>query len=111
MINIEWKEKLALYDQIIAKVDGLERKGKTMPYTSVNGYMFALLNKACEIGIRLSKEDQRAFKEKYNATHYESYGAVMRDYVKIPERLHNDLDLMAELFHQSFSYAQSLPPK
>ena len=51
-----WKDKLAQYDKLIAACTDFERKGKTMPYTSANGYMFSLLNKDGETGIRLSKE-------------------------------------------------------
>ena len=40
-----WEEKLKLYDELISKCPRFERKGKTMPYTSANGYMFSLLNK------------------------------------------------------------------
>ena len=57
-----WEEKLKFYDQLIATNAKFERKGKTMPYTSANGYMFSLFNKAGEIGIRLSKDAQKAFK-------------------------------------------------
>ena len=53
-----WKEKLKVYDQLVAKCPRFERKGKTMPYTSANGYMFSLLNKAGEVGIRFSKDVQ-----------------------------------------------------
>ena len=57
---MSYQEQLKIYDQIVAE-SGLERKGKTMPYTSANGYMFSQLNKNGEIGIRLSKEDGNAF--------------------------------------------------
>jgi len=48
-----------------------------MPYTSANGYMFSLYNKACEIGIRFSKEQQQ-YMEELNTIHYKSYGAVIK---------------------------------
>lgn len=108
---MDWNKKLEQFDAIIKMVEGIERKGKTMPYTSVNGHMYSQLNKSGEIGIRLSKQEQKLFKEKYEATHFESYGAVMKDYVKIPEELHSDYELMASLFVQSYQYTLSLPPK
>ena len=37
-----WDDKLARYDQLIAKCPGFDRKGKTVPYTSANGHMFSL---------------------------------------------------------------------
>lgn len=44
-----WNERLAFYDRLIAANPNFERKGKTMPYTSVNGHMFSQLNKGCLI--------------------------------------------------------------
>lgn len=108
-----WEEKLKFYDKLIATNNKFERKGKTMSYmsyTSANGYMFSLFNKACEIGIRLSKESQKAFKEKHNTMIYKYYGAVIRDYVLIPEHLYDDLDLLATTLDESYEYVMSLPP-
>ena len=31
-------DRLALYDALVASVDGVERKGAANPYTSRNGY-------------------------------------------------------------------------
>jgi hypothetical protein len=57
----EWNDKLKIYDELIAKCPRFERKGKTMIYTSANGYMFSALNKAGEIGIRFSKATQQEY--------------------------------------------------
>lgn len=81
ILREEYTEKLKFYDQLIATNTNFKRKGKTMPYTSANGYMFALFNKAAEIGIRLSKESQTKFIEEHDTTLYHSYGVVMRGYV------------------------------
>ena len=56
------KSKLELYDAAVKSINGLTRKGKTMPYTSANGYMFSLFNKNGQLGIRLSKDEQIIFK-------------------------------------------------
>ena len=40
-----WEEKLVIYDKLIAEHPTIKRKGKTMPYTSANGYMYSFLNK------------------------------------------------------------------
>lgn len=106
-----WEERLKLYDDIVSQCSNFERKGKKMIYTSANGYMFTLLNKDAEIGIRLSKDSQQDFKKKYNATEYRSYGAVMRDYVKVPDQLLLENDLLVAYFKESFNYVMSLPPK
>ena len=56
---MSYEEARKRYDELVARCDRIERKGKTMPYTSANGYMFSLLNKAGEIGIRFSKDVQK----------------------------------------------------
>ncbi|MDG5491782.1 hypothetical protein [Psychroserpens sp. SPM9] len=106
-----WEDQLKFYDSIVAQCPDFERKGKKMIYTSANGYMFTLLNKDAEIGIRLSKASQKAFKENYNATEYRSYGAVMRDYVKVPETLYTETQLLVDYFKESYNYVMSLKPK
>ena len=75
------KQKLEIYDQLVAKCPRFERKGKSMPYTSANGYMFSILNKAGEIGIRFSKEVQKKYMEDWSTTFFKSYGATMQGYV------------------------------
>lgn len=106
-----WEEKLKIYDALVAKCNRFDRKGKTMPYTSANGYMFSLYNKACEIGIRFNKQDQEAFMKEHDTTIYKSYGAVMRGYVLIPENMWNDLDTLANYLDKSYDYVMSLEPK
>ncbi len=106
-----WEEKLKVYDQLVAKCDRFKRKGKTMPYTSANGYMFSLLNKDGEIGIRFSKEVQKKYLEEFKTTLYMSYNAVMRGYVLIPEEMLKDLDLVAKYLDESYDYVMSLEPK
>ncbi len=106
-----WDEKLALYDKLVEKCPRFERKGKTMPYTSANGYMFSLLNKDGEFGIRFSKEKQEKYFKKLNTTNFKSYGAVMRGYILMPEALWDDLDTLATYLNESFDYVMSLDPK
>lgn len=105
------EENLILYDKIIAANTRLERKGKSMPYTSANGYMFTLLNKDGEIGIRLSKQSCERFMKEHNTTIYKSYGAVMKDYVLVPEDVLKNDDLIQAYLNESLDYVMSLPPK
>ena len=65
-----WKEKLKVYNVLVAKCPRFERKGKTRPYTSANGYMFSLFNKNGEIGMRFSKEVQQKYLKKFETTLY-----------------------------------------
>lgn len=37
-------EKIALYEKLLATIPGIERKGATMPYTSLNGNMFSFID-------------------------------------------------------------------
>lgn len=106
-----WEEKLALYDKFVATNSNFKRKGKIVPYTSANGYMFSFLNKEAQVGIRLSKEACEAFKEKYNTTEFKSHGAVMKNYVLIPDELLENLEVLAPYLEESYQYVLSLPPK
>ena len=106
-----WEEKLSFYDKLVATNPQLERKGKTMPYTSANGHMFSMLNKDGEIGIRLSKESGERFMEEYQTTKFKSHGAFMRGYVVIPEELYEDMDLLASFLQEAYEFVMSLEPK
>lgn len=103
-------EILTIYEGAIARA-GLERKGKTMPYTSSNGYMFSQLNKDHEIGIRLSKADTEEFDMKFGAKPFMSYQARMREYVLIPKALLSQVEVLSVLLGKGFEYVNSLPPK
>jgi len=99
-----------LYETQIAAHPTIERKGAKNPYTSVNGHMFSAMNKAGEVGIRLSKEDQAAFLDKFGAKLFISYGATMRGYVTVPLSLLESEEFQTYL-DKSYAYVTSLPPK
>ncbi|MCP4974991.1 MAG: hypothetical protein GY931_02405 [Maribacter sp.] len=104
-------KRLKIYDELVAKCIRFERKGKTMPYTSANGYMFSLFNKAGEIGIRFSKEVQTKYMKELDTTLYKSYGAIMKGYILIPDKMLNDLDNLADYLNESYDYVMTLEPK
>jgi len=106
-----WEDKLKAYNALVAQCPRFKRLGKTMPYTSANGYMFSLFNKAGEIGIRFSKELQEDYMKKFNTTLYRSYGAIMRGYILIPEHMWTDDKTIVKLLNDSFDYVMSLKPK
>lgn len=106
-----WEDELKFYDSLIDTNPNFERKGKNMIYTSANGYMFTLLNKAGEIGFRLPKETAKQFMEEYDTGAYYSYGAKMRDYVLVPKSLYSNMELLSDYLQQSYEYVMSLPPK
>lgn len=105
------QDKVALYDKLIASNPKIERKGVTMPYTSVNGHMFSQLSKTGAVGLRLPKEAREAFLEKYNTTLYESYGAIMKEYVTVPAALLEKTDELKPYLDLSYAYTKSLTPK
>ncbi|MFK8039471.1 MAG: hypothetical protein AB8B74_14355 [Crocinitomicaceae bacterium] len=106
-----WEERLKLYDRLVAKCDRFARKGKTMPYTSANGYMFSLLNKDAELGIRFSKSVQASYIKSLNSSIYKSYNAVMKGYVLIPDEMLVDEKKLVELLNESYDYVMTLEPK
>ncbi|MEO0570343.1 MAG: hypothetical protein AAF039_01475 [Bacteroidota bacterium] len=104
------KELEKIYQEAIT-LAGLERKGKTMPYTSSNGHMFSLINKANELGIRLSKKDTTEFDSKYGAQPFLSYGATMREYVLIPKELLLQKEELSNYLKKGFEFVNSKPGK
>lgn len=104
-------EQIAHYDQLLATHPEIERKGKNMLYTSVNGHMFTVFSTGAKLGIRLPKEEREAFLEKYNTTLLESHGAVMKEYVTIPDELLSDTEALKPYLKMSYEYVKSLKPK
>lgn len=105
------KERLKAYDEIVDLCPGIERKGKTMPYTSANGYMFSLLNKNAELGFRFHKEDCKIFMEEHQTGIFKSHGSIVKDYVLIPETMLSKKEILAEYLKKSWEHVMSLPPK
>jgi TfoX/Sxy family transcriptional regulator of competence genes len=105
------QDKIDLFDQLIATNPDIERKGKTNPYTSHNGHMFSHLSKTGTLGLRLPKEDRDTFLEKYNTTLYESYGAIMKEYVTVPDELLENTAELKPYLDISYEYIQTLKPK
>lgn len=106
-----WEEKLERYDNLVAMCPRFERKGKTGPYTSANGYMFSFLNKAGELGIRFSKEVQQKYIETWDSGLFKSHGATMRGYVVVTEPMFQDMNRLAEYLNESYDYIMTLEPK
>lgn len=106
-----YANKLAIYEKLVATNPSIERKGDTMPYTSLNGNMFSLLAKDGSLGFRLSKEDKEEFLDRYNSGLMEQYGVVMKEYVVIPDRLLSSQKELKKYFDLSYAYAKTLKPK
>jgi hypothetical protein len=104
-------EPLAQYEQLVATAPGIERKGATVPYTSMNGNMFSYLDKTGALALRLPAEARAAFVEKYQTGPVMPYGVVQPEYVAVPAALLANTAELAPYFAQSVAYAKSLKAK
>jgi hypothetical protein len=105
-------DKLALYDKLIATHPEIERKGAANPYTSLNGHMFSLLlGPKGVMALRLPEDEREKFLNKYDTTLYEAYGAVMREYVTVPDVLLKNTKALEKHLAVSYAYVKTLKPK
>jgi hypothetical protein len=102
---------LERYERLVATLPDVERKGKTLPYTSLNGHMFSFLGERGAIAIRLSSTDRQAFIDEYGASLHETHGTVMREYVSVPDDLAGQTAELAPWFERSRAYVAGLKPK
>ena len=101
-----------IYDQLIAAaMPEIERKGADNPYTSLNGNMFTLLHQSKSLAIRLPEVAREEFMKKHNTTLFSAYGAVMKEYVAVPDGLLSDTREMKKYLQLSYEYARTLKPK
>ncbi|MGD0825111.1 MAG: hypothetical protein ABR908_11050 [Terriglobales bacterium] len=103
--------KVDLYDQLIATIPGIERKGDANPYTSLNGNMFTLLQGSRSLAIRLPEDKREEFLKKHQTTLFEAYGAVMKEYVAVPDALLRNTKELQKYLECSYEYAKTLKPK
>ena len=99
-----------LYDKLIATNPKIERKGDANPYTALNGNMFTLLHDS-HLAIRLPEGPREEFLKKYKTKLYEAYGAVMREYVAVPDSLLAKTKELQKYLALSYEYAKTLKPK
>jgi hypothetical protein len=103
--------QVTLYDKLIATIPAIERKGAANPYTSLNGNMFTLLHQSRTLAIRLPAGQREKFLKRYKTSLFEAYGAVMEEYVRVPDSLWNNLKDLEKYLAQSYEYAKTLKPK
>ncbi len=105
-------ERVELYEKLIATIPEIERKGANNPYTSLNGNMFTLLNPPKgELAIRLPAAEREKFLKKYKTRLFEAYGAVMQEYVAVPDELLARTKELAPYLAISYAYAKTLKAK
>ena len=102
---------LASYEALVATRSGMERRGKTMPYTSINGHMFSFLTPDGLLALRLPAEEREAFLDRYGTRLVEQHGALLKEYVAVPPDLLDRLEELKPWFDRSFEYVSSLKPK
>jgi hypothetical protein len=106
-----YQQNLERFEALVATNAAIERKGATMPSTSVNGHMFSLLTKEGSLVLRLSPDDRNAFLKKYKTPTVVLYGALMKEYVEVPDELLEKTASLKKFFDASFTYVSSLKPK
>jgi hypothetical protein len=105
-------ETVALYEKLLATQPEIERKGAENPYTAVNGNMFSLLlSPEGRMALRLPKDERDQFLRKYKTSLFEAYGAVMQEYVAVPDALLAKTKELQKYLAVSHAYAKTLKPK
>jgi hypothetical protein len=104
-------EKKGAYDRLLATHPDIDRKGKNLLYTSVNGHMFTVFSTEAKLGIRLPKGEREAFLARFDTTLLVSYGTVMKEYVTVPDALLEETAELEPYLRMSYDYVASLKPK
>lgn len=105
-------EQFELYARLIGTRPEIELKvGVKLPYTSHNGNMFSFLTKEGIVALRLSPAKREAFLRKYNAKLCEQHGAILKEYVAVPDALLRNTAELEPYLRLSFVYVQTLKPK
>jgi hypothetical protein len=104
-------DRVEAYDRLVAAVPEVERKGASLPYTSLNGNMFSYLDGAGSMALRLSAEDRAAFIERHSTRLHVAHGVVQKEYVTVPDELLDDPEQLRPWFLASLGYARGLKPK
>jgi hypothetical protein len=105
-------EKLALYEKLIDTHSEVERKGGNNPYTALNGNMFTYMDpNSALVAIRLPGEEREKFLKKYKTKLFEAYGAVMKEYVTVPDSLLAKTGELKKYLVMSYEYAKTLKAK
>jgi TfoX/Sxy family transcriptional regulator of competence genes len=104
-------QQVELYERLLKTIPEIERKGDANPYTALNGNMFTLLHQSQTLAIRLPPDEREKFLKKYKTTLFEAYGAVMKEYVRVPEALLGKTAELSKYLKLSYEYAKTLKPK
>lgn len=73
--------------------------------------MFTYLNPAGMLALRLPADERVKFLKKYKTTLFEAYGAVMKEYVTVPDSLLANTKELSKYLDLSYRYIETLKPK
>jgi hypothetical protein len=108
---MDYASALALYEKLVATNTRVERKGDTVPYTSLNGNMQSALHKDGTVALRLPSPEREAFLKKYKTALAAHYGVVQPEYVAVPDNLLAKTAELKPYFSISVAYVGALKPK
>ena len=104
-------EQVAYYEKLVETIPNLERKGATMPYTSMNGNMYSFLEKDGTLALRLPAAAREEFLTTYHTTLHAAGGTILKEYVTVPAELLKNTEELKKYFEISFEFAKTLKPK
>ncbi|MGA7077522.1 MAG: hypothetical protein WBQ43_04930 [Terriglobales bacterium] len=73
--------------------------------------MFTLLQGSRSLAIRLPEDKRAEFLKKHKTTLFEAYGAVMKEYIAVPDALLKNTKELQKYLECSYEYAKTLKPK
>ena len=73
--------------------------------------MFTLLHQSGRLAIRLPEGKRAEVMKKHNAKLFGAYGAVMKEYVEVPQELLKNAKELKRYIRLSYEYATTLKPK
>ena len=106
------KELTAFLKTRLKNIECASRKTFGCPSYFINNNMFTgVFGKS--VFIRLAPEDlEKALKEYPEVRHFEPRkGMVMKEYVSLPESMHQQKNIFTSLLKKSLKYVRALPPK
>lgn len=104
-------DRIDAYDRLIATRPGIERKGATIPYTSLNGHMTSYLADTGSLVLRLSPDDRARFLAEQQTTLHVAYGTIQKEFVDVPDELFLDTAAIGPWFAASLDWIATLKPK
>lgn len=102
---------LDVYRKLVADYPGLSHKGVSMPYTSLNGNMFSFVTNEGKLALRLPDGDRQEFMARFHTNPVIQHGALMKEYVEVPDVLLKDQKELFTYFTRSYEHASTIKPK